>query len=77
LIGADRLIYQDLEDLVRACQHHDSQIHEFDTSCFSGKYVTGDVTPAYLERLQVERSDQAKERRRQLHRRSVKAIRAV
>ena len=77
LIGADRLIYQDLEDLVRACQHHDSQIHEFDTSCFSGKYVTGDVTPAYLARLQEERSDLAKERRRQLHRRSLKAIRAV
>lgn len=77
LIGADRLIYQDIEDLVRACQHHDSQIHEFDTSCFSGKYVTGDITPAYLARLQEERSDLAKERRRHLHRRSVKAIRAV
>ena len=30
LIGADRLIYQDLDDLVRACLHHDSQIQEFD-----------------------------------------------
>jgi amidophosphoribosyltransferase len=77
LIGADRLIYQDLEDLVRACQHHDSQIHDFDTSCFSGEYVTGDITPAYLARLEEERSDQAKERRRQVHRRSFKAIRAV
>jgi amidophosphoribosyltransferase len=36
LIGADRLIYQDLDDLVRACLHHDSQIEQFDTSCFSG-----------------------------------------
>lgn len=77
LIGADRLIYQDLEDLVRACQHHDSQVHEFDTSCFSGQYVTGDITPAYLARLQEERSDLAKERRRQINRRSLKAIRAV
>ena len=50
-IGADRLIYQDLDDLVRACLHHDSQIEHFDTSCFSGEYVTGDITPAYLQRL--------------------------
>jgi amidophosphoribosyltransferase len=77
LIGADKLIYQDLEDLVRACQHHDSQVHEFDTSCFSGQYVTGDITPSYLARLQQERSDQAKERRRQSSRHAVKVIRAV
>lgn len=77
IIGADRLIYQDLNDLVHACQHHDSQVHEFDTSCFSGEYVTGDITPAYLARLQEERSDAAKERRRQVNRHSLKAVRAV
>jgi len=76
LIGADRLIYQDLDDLVRACQHHDSHVQAFDTSCFSGEYVTGDVTPDYLARLQEERSDQAKASRRR-SRGSVKAIRAV
>ncbi|HEY0681895.1 MAG TPA: amidophosphoribosyltransferase [Steroidobacter sp.] len=73
-IGADKLIYQDLDDLVRACLHHDSQIEQFDTSCFSGEYVTGDITPAYLERLQAERSDQAKAKRRGG---TLKAIRAV
>jgi amidophosphoribosyltransferase len=77
IIGADKLIYQDIEDLVRACQHHDSQVHAFDTSCFSGEYVTGDITQAYLARLQQERSDQAKEKRRQVQRHSLKAIRAV
>ena len=77
LIGADRLIYQDLEDLVRACQHHDSTIHKFDTSCFSGEYVTGDVSLDYLARLQDERSDLAKARRRQTNRSSFRAIRAV
>jgi amidophosphoribosyltransferase len=77
LIGADRLIYQDLDDLTRACLHHDSHIQEFDDSCFSGNYVTGDVTPDYLARLQEERSDQAKARKRQLHKSSLKAIRAV
>ena len=76
-IGADRLIYQDIEELVRACLHHDSQVHEFDTSCFSGEYVTGDVTPAYLAKLQEERSDLARERRRQSRKGSLKAIRAV
>lgn len=76
LIGADKLIYQDLDDLVRACLHHDSQIEQFDTSCFSGEYVTGDITPAYLRHLEEERSDQAKANRRQGPR-SLKAIRAV
>ena len=65
LIGADWLIYQDLEDLIAACQHDDARIKEFDTSCFSGEYVTGDVTPEYLERLQLERSDAAKALRRE------------
>ncbi len=62
-IGADWLIYQDLDDLVAACRHDDAAITEFDTSCFSGEYVTGDVTREYLQRLQLERSDEAKARR--------------
>jgi len=40
MIGADKLIYQDLNGLLRAVRHSDSNIEEFDTSCFSGKYVT-------------------------------------
>ena len=64
LIGADWLVYQDLDDLVLACQHDDARVSEFDTSCFSGTYVTGDVTPEYLERLRSERSDAAKAHRR-------------
>jgi amidophosphoribosyltransferase len=65
LIGADQLIYQDLDDLIAACKHEDARIEEFDTSCFSGEYVTGDVTPEYLERLQLERSDAARLGRRE------------
>jgi len=64
LIGADWLIYQDLEDLIAACQHDDSCVEQFDTSCFSGEYATGDVTREYLDRLQRERSDEAKAVRR-------------
>ncbi|HEY2341139.1 MAG TPA: amidophosphoribosyltransferase, partial [Steroidobacteraceae bacterium] len=64
IIGADWLIYQDLDDLIAACKHEDARIEAFDTSCFSGVYVTGDVTAEYLERLQLERSDAAKLARR-------------
>jgi amidophosphoribosyltransferase len=67
LIGADWLVYQDLDDLVAACRHDDARIEEFDTSCFSGHYVTGDVTAEYLDRLQRARSDEARSLRRLVH----------
>ncbi len=56
-IGADWLVYQDLEDLVSACRHDDARITAFDTSCFSGEYVTGDVTREFLARIEHERLD--------------------
>lgn len=58
-LGADRLIYQDLDDLISACREGNTSISRFDTSCFSGEYVTG-VEDGYLEDLQSRRSDQAK-----------------
>ena len=63
LIGADRLIYQDLHGLIRSVRHDHSTITEFDTSCFSGEYVTGDVTDEYLHELEKRRNDAAKEAR--------------
>ena len=63
LIGADRLIYQDLHGLVRSVRHDNSTITEFDTSCFSGEYVTGDVTEKYLNELEDRRNDAAKQSR--------------
>ncbi|MBH98396.1 MAG: amidophosphoribosyltransferase [Rhodospirillaceae bacterium] len=63
IIGADWLVYQDLKDLEHAVYHEDAGIDFFDTSCFSGKYVTGDVSPAYLDQLEVVRSDSAKAER--------------
>ena len=60
LIGADRLIYQDLQGLIRSVRHDNSEISEFDTSCFSGEYVTGDVTEEYLRELEERRNDAAK-----------------
>jgi amidophosphoribosyltransferase len=62
-IGADWLIYQDLDDLVAAVHHEKADIQGFDTSCFSGEYVTGDVSRAYLDALEVIRSNSAKARR--------------
>jgi len=63
-LGADWLVYQDLPDLIEACREGNDRIRQFDTSCFSGEYVTG-VQDGYLEKLRVLRSDQAKSRRRQ------------
>jgi amidophosphoribosyltransferase len=76
IIGADWLIYQDLDDLVRAVRHHDSEVTEFDASCFSGVYVTGDVSAEYLARLQSERSDQARAERNAAGADSLKAVAA-
>ena len=61
VIGADKLIYQDLDDLIEAVSHSQADVTEFDCSCFDGKYVTGDVTPEYLRRIELLRCDEAKE----------------
>ena len=63
IIGADWLIYQNLEDLEQAVYHEEADIDFFDASCFSGKYVAGDVSPTYLNQLEVMRSDAAKAER--------------
>jgi amidophosphoribosyltransferase len=61
LIGADRLFYQDLDDLKHACLGK-KQAHAFDTSCFDGQYVTG-LDEGYLEALSRQRSDSARQDR--------------
>lgn len=62
-LGCDWLVYQDLEDLIGAVQRGNPDIQEFDTSCFNGHYVTGDIDAAYLDRLSNHRNDQAKSHR--------------
>ena len=54
-IGADKLIYQDLEDLVSAVKEGNPLIDEFDTSCFSGEYVTKGVDSQFLDNLSKTR----------------------
>ncbi len=61
-IGADWLIYQNLEDLVNSClAGGESSLANFDCSCFNGVYVTGGVTEEYLMRVENSRSDSKKE----------------
>jgi amidophosphoribosyltransferase len=63
LIGADMLIYQHLDDLVQSAREGNPSIARFECSVFDGKYVTGDIDDAYLERLSLSRSDEMKQRR--------------
>ncbi len=58
-IGADALIYQDLDDLKAAVQAINPSISMFETSCFDGCYVTGDVTDEYLSGVENQRNDAA------------------
>ncbi len=60
-IGADWLVYQDIDDLISSAQKGNKLISEFDASCFTGKYVTGDIDADYLARLESLRNDAMKE----------------
>jgi amidophosphoribosyltransferase len=62
-IGADKLIYQNLDDLIAAVSEGSSTIQNFDCSVFNGKYITGDIDEAYLEALEKSRSDAAKHKK--------------
>jgi amidophosphoribosyltransferase len=61
LIGADKLIYQDLQDLVDTCREGNPDIARFDTSVFDGHYITGNIDADYLQRLDDERNDFSKQ----------------
>src|SRR5258708_2300212 len=54
-IGADALIYQDLEELKDAVRRANPRLANFETSCFDGIYVTGDVTTDYLRAIELQR----------------------
>jgi len=51
-IGADALIYQRIEDMKQAVRDCNPRLARFEASCFDGDYITGDVTPAYLDRVE-------------------------
>jgi amidophosphoribosyltransferase len=56
-IGADLLIYQDLDALKNAVRAANPTLVNFEASCFDGKYITGDITADYLSQLAVERDE--------------------
>ncbi len=62
-IGADKVIYQDLNDLIDAVRKGNQTIEHFDTSCFSKEYITGDIDDAYLARTEALRNDGAQAER--------------
>src|SRR6266403_1995588 len=62
-IGADRLIYQDLDALIDDVRSVNPKIEHFETSCFNGVYVTGDITPEYLADVEAQRNDDELSRR--------------
>ena len=55
-IGADHLIYQELDSLKEDVRRANPLITRFETSCFDGNYITGDVTPEYLAMIEAQRN---------------------
>jgi amidophosphoribosyltransferase len=64
LIGADWLVYQDLEDLVSCSREGNPHVEAFDCSVFNGEYITGDIDQNYLDRVELLRNDEAQHQRR-------------
>ena len=56
-IGADWLVYQNLEDLIRSAKEGNKEIENFETSIFDGQYLDDQVSSDYLKNLEVLRSD--------------------
>ena len=50
-IGVDGLVYQELSDLESSLRELNPKISKFESSCFNGEYITGDIDDAYLEML--------------------------
>lgn len=59
-LGVDKLIYQDLEDLEAAINKH-GKVECFDSSCFNGEYITGDIDERYLDYIDSLRNDASKQ----------------
>ncbi len=64
-IGADWLVYQDIDDLIACAREGNPDVQHFDCSVFDGRYVTGDVDSDYLEELHERRNDASKHSREQ------------
>ncbi|MDE3011197.1 MAG: amidophosphoribosyltransferase [Pseudomonadota bacterium] len=56
-IGADAVFYQDLSDLEHEVRRDNPAIERFDSSCFNGIYITGDISAEYLAEIEDGRAD--------------------
>ena len=54
ILGADAVIYPPVEDLNKVLCDMNPSVESFDCSCFDGRYVTGDITPEYLDALDAK-----------------------
>ncbi|TQV65025.1 MAG: amidophosphoribosyltransferase [Halothiobacillaceae bacterium] len=73
-IGADRLIYQDIDDLIESVRHGNPSLPRFDCSCFTGEYVTGDVSADYLASIAQARADTSKQPKQDGRSRDIVAV---
>lgn len=55
-ISADKLVYQDIDDMVDAVKAGNPEIEEFCMACFNGEYPTGDVTAEMIDKIAQERT---------------------
>ena len=55
-IGADAVIYQELDALKVAVRAVNPKLTQFETSCFDGQYITGDITSEYLAAVESGRN---------------------
>ncbi len=67
-IGADKLFYQELDDLIKASTPSDKNMGDqpegnqiFDCSVFNGEYITGDINNLYFEKIEASRKDKLKQ----------------
>ncbi|MCB2022129.1 MAG: amidophosphoribosyltransferase [Burkholderiaceae bacterium] len=57
-IGADALIYQDVDAMKRVVAALNPKLDGFEASCFDGHYVTGDITAAEFDAMASDRAGQ-------------------
>jgi len=62
-IGADWLVYQDLDDLLASAQEGNPKIKQFDCSVFTGEYITRDIDEHYLRLIEKRRNDSSKSKK--------------
>ena len=56
MIGADRLIYQDLEDLIACASESNARLKDFECSIFDGLYIAGRTDPSAPECRDADRN---------------------